>query len=167
LLVQQGAVSAMYLRSMSDQQRRWASKRLRPFGLRPKTRHAALLVVHLGSLNLTPRALPGAFRGSNAVSRIVLTGPSARPPRAPAPRPDDVADRVPHRVRNPPAPDRAGPGRRPWLQPTAPAPAAATAAGWRIVRNRQRRDRHAARHRACATATPVRRQAGGAEFGPG
>jgi 1,4-dihydroxy-2-naphthoyl-CoA synthase len=45
--------------------------------LRPKNRHAALLVVHFDSQNVSPRALPGGFWGSNAAVRIVLTGPRA------------------------------------------------------------------------------------------
>ncbi len=43
---------------MSEQQQSWAEKRPCPFGLRPKTRHAALLVVHLGTLNLTSFLAP-------------------------------------------------------------------------------------------------------------
>jgi hypothetical protein len=34
-------------------------------------RHAALLVVHLGSLNLSPRALPDAFWDCNAEAQLV------------------------------------------------------------------------------------------------
>jgi hypothetical protein len=52
-----------------------APKWPRPFGLRPKNGHAALLVVHLELPNFSPRALPGRFWGSNAAAWIALTGP--------------------------------------------------------------------------------------------
>jgi hypothetical protein len=52
---------------MSEPQRRGTEKWPRPEGLRPKNALAALLVVHLVLLNLTPRALPLRFWGSNAV----------------------------------------------------------------------------------------------------
>ena len=64
-------ISAMYLPDMSEQQRRRMEKRPRPEGLRPKTRHAALLVVRLGSPNLSPRALHNASWDSNAAPRVV------------------------------------------------------------------------------------------------
>jgi hypothetical protein len=51
---------------MSELQRREAEKWPRPEGLRPKNALAALLVVHLVSLNFSPRALPERFWGSNA-----------------------------------------------------------------------------------------------------
>jgi len=47
----------------------------RPCGLRLKSGHAALLVVHLEQPNLTPRALPGLISGSNAAIIQALTGP--------------------------------------------------------------------------------------------
>jgi hypothetical protein len=62
----QGALSAVWSVHTSEAQRRMAEKRPRPFGLRPKSRPAALLVVHLDALNFTPRALPGPILGSNA-----------------------------------------------------------------------------------------------------
>ena len=49
----------------------------RPFGLRLKSGHAALLVVHLVPLNFAPHALPGLISGSNAAIIQVLTGPSS------------------------------------------------------------------------------------------
>ncbi|MBT8429420.1 MAG: hypothetical protein KJN79_05865, partial [Gammaproteobacteria bacterium] len=49
----QGAVSALYLLYMSELQRRPAANWPRPFGLRPKTGHAVLLVVRLESLNVS------------------------------------------------------------------------------------------------------------------
>ncbi|MCG7909012.1 MAG: hypothetical protein JAY82_04465, partial [Candidatus Thiodiazotropha taylori] len=45
---------------------------------RLKKRHSALLVVHLESPNLTPRALIGAFSGATGPIGLVLTGPSVR-----------------------------------------------------------------------------------------
>ena len=68
-------MSAVYLPYISEQQHRPAGKWSRPFGLRPKYGQSALLVVHLESLNFSPRALPGRFWGSNAGVSIVLTGP--------------------------------------------------------------------------------------------
>ena len=67
----------MCLLYISERQRRIAApciynKRPRPFGLRPKSGHAALLVVHLESPNFSPRALPGRFWDSNAAVWIVL-----------------------------------------------------------------------------------------------
>jgi hypothetical protein len=50
----------------SEVQRWRVEKRPRPFGLRPKSRPAALLVVHLDALNLTPRAWLVSILGSNA-----------------------------------------------------------------------------------------------------
>ncbi|MES9950940.1 MAG: hypothetical protein ABW118_18430, partial [Candidatus Thiodiazotropha sp.] len=40
-------------------------------------RHSALLVVHLESPNLSPRALIGAFSGTTGPIGLVLTGPRA------------------------------------------------------------------------------------------
>jgi len=59
----QGAVSTLHLLHMSELQRKPAAKWPRPFGLRPKSGHAVLLVVRLASPNISPRALPGAFPG--------------------------------------------------------------------------------------------------------
>ncbi len=79
--VGQGASSAMYLTYISEVQRSPAEKWPRPFGLRPKIGHAALLVpkalatlagqalVHLESPNFSPRALPSPFWGSNAAEQ--------------------------------------------------------------------------------------------------
>ncbi|MCG7875431.1 MAG: hypothetical protein N0C90_03795, partial [Candidatus Thiodiazotropha endolucinida] len=47
-----------------------------PFGLRLKKRHSALLVAHLESPNLSPRALIGAFSGTTGRIGLVLTGPN-------------------------------------------------------------------------------------------
>jgi hypothetical protein len=74
--VRQGAESAVYSLYISEQQhRRGPGKRRmiwpRTFGLLPKAGHAALLVVRLESLNLSPRALPGPLWGGNATIRIV------------------------------------------------------------------------------------------------
>ncbi|MES9842393.1 MAG: hypothetical protein ABW134_17720, partial [Candidatus Thiodiazotropha endolucinida] len=44
-------------------------------GVRLKKRHSALLVVHLESPNLSPRALIGAFSGATGPIGLVLTGP--------------------------------------------------------------------------------------------
>ncbi|MBW9267066.1 MAG: group II truncated hemoglobin [Candidatus Thiodiazotropha sp. (ex. Lucinisca nassula)] len=41
-----------------------------------KKRHSALLVVHLESPNLSPRALSGAFSGATGPIGLVLTGPN-------------------------------------------------------------------------------------------
>ena len=51
----------------NEAQHRIAATTPRPFGLRPKIRHAVLLVVHFYGQNFAPRALPGGFWGSNAV----------------------------------------------------------------------------------------------------
>ncbi|MCG8486430.1 MAG: hypothetical protein MI756_03085, partial [Chromatiales bacterium] len=48
---------------------------LQPFGLPLKKRHSALLVVHLESPNVSPRALIGAFSGVTGPIRLVLGGP--------------------------------------------------------------------------------------------
>ncbi|MEW7984319.1 MAG: EF-hand domain-containing protein [Candidatus Thiodiazotropha sp.] len=45
--------------------------------MRLKKRHSALLVVHLASPNLSPRALIGAFSGTTGCIGLVLTGPRA------------------------------------------------------------------------------------------
>ncbi|MFI0415523.1 MAG: hypothetical protein ACH255_15415, partial [Candidatus Thiodiazotropha sp.] len=45
---------------------------------RLKKRHSALLVVHLESPNLSPRALIGAFSGATGPIGLVLTGPNKR-----------------------------------------------------------------------------------------
>ena len=68
-------MSAVYLPYISERQRRPAEKWPRPFGLRPKYGQPALLVVHLESLDFSPRAWPVRIRGGNADAFIVLTGP--------------------------------------------------------------------------------------------
>ncbi len=45
-------------------------------GVRRKTRHSALLVAHLESPNLSPRALIGVFSGATEPIGLVLTGPN-------------------------------------------------------------------------------------------
>ncbi len=62
----QGALSVVYLPYISEMQRSPVEKWPRPFGLRSKMGHAALLVVYLESPNGPPRALPGPFWDSNA-----------------------------------------------------------------------------------------------------
>jgi hypothetical protein len=54
------------LRYSSERYRRIAEKWPRPSGLRLKSGHAALLVVHLAWLNFSPCALPDRISGSNA-----------------------------------------------------------------------------------------------------
>jgi len=63
---EQGALSVVCLLYTSEMQRRSGEKWSRPFGLGPKTGHAALLVAHLESPNFSPRALPGLFWGTSA-----------------------------------------------------------------------------------------------------
>ena len=53
-----------------------AGKRTRPSGSGLKQRHSALLVVHLGELNHTPRALIGAVSDPTEHAHIAFTGPS-------------------------------------------------------------------------------------------
>jgi len=60
----------VYLTYMSEMQRRPAGKWPRPFGLRPKRGHAALLVVYLVPPNFSPRASPGPFWSGNATLQL-------------------------------------------------------------------------------------------------
>ena len=53
---------------VGEQQRGWAEKRPRPFGLRRKTPQPVLLVVYSASQNVSPRAVPDTFCGSKAAS---------------------------------------------------------------------------------------------------
>lgn len=65
----------MYLMYMRKEGRSDAQKRPRPFGLRPRSRHAALPVAGLQSASFAPGALPGEILDSQRSDRRSVNRP--------------------------------------------------------------------------------------------
>ncbi len=65
----------MYLKYMRSERRGAVPIRSRPFGLRPKGRHAALRLAHVDSPHFARRALPGALLGGNAAIKVIVNRP--------------------------------------------------------------------------------------------
>ncbi len=70
-----GTNDVVYLTYTRSERRGVVPIRSRPFGLRPKGRHAALRLAHVDSPHFARRALPGALLGGNAAIKVSVNRP--------------------------------------------------------------------------------------------